>query len=215
MAFHKKSTLKATIDALHNACPLKVSCEVISKAFCDILHNDKVFCEHSEIHTKIFDWLEEKNPSQPSRPYAVFKKWVYSSAFFGSKGQGAFIEPIFNLVEKALNEFLIENEHMIPSAVAKIFASKHHINPDFDNADTQCMLNFIIENIKIFDKSVFPWNRVAHGTLIDQKGQWSDHKLQYIAILACNVVTCDNYKELHAIKEKLDNKIIQKWMDDN
>nr|CAG8534678.1 11514_t:CDS:2 [Entrophospora candida] len=176
-----KSTLKATIDALHNACPLK-----------------------------------EKNPSQPSRPYAVFKKWVYSPAFFGSKvinhynteqnnqksppplvkhtfsftdeEQGAFIEPIFNLVEKALNE----NEHMIPSTVAKIFASKHHINPDFDNADTQ-----------------------SHGTLIDQKGQWSDHKLQHIAILACNVVTCDNYKELHAIKEKLDNKIIQKWMDDN
>nr|CAG8648685.1 13011_t:CDS:2 [Entrophospora candida] len=54
-----------------------------------------------------------------------------------------------------LNKFLIENEHIIPSTVTKTFASKHHINPDFDNADTQCMLNFIIENIIIFDKSVF------------------------------------------------------------
>ncbi|CAJ0832730.1 16865_t:CDS:1 [Entrophospora sp. SA101] len=54
---------------------------------------------------------------------------------FTDEEQGAFIESIFNLLEKALNEFLIENEHMIPSTVAKIFASKHHINPDFDNAD--------------------------------------------------------------------------------
>ncbi|CAH1767618.1 7569_t:CDS:2, partial [Entrophospora sp. SA101] len=93
----------------------------------------------------------------------------------------AFIEPIFNLVEKALNKFLIENEHIIPSTVTKTFASKHHINPDFDNADTQSFKNYK-NNVR---------NRVTHGTLIDQKG--------------------GNYKELHAIKEKLDNKIIQKW----
>nr|CAG8641500.1 4980_t:CDS:2 [Entrophospora candida] len=162
----RSGVIKQNIKSTLKACPLKVSCEVISKALRDILHNDKVFCEQSEIHTKIFDWLEEKNSSQPSRPYAVFKKRVYSSTFFGSKNhlptskayfffQGAFIEPIFNLVEKALNKFLIENEHIIPSTVTKTFASKHHINPDFDNADTQCMLNFIIENIIIFDKSVF------------------------------------------------------------
>ncbi|CAJ0633755.1 4746_t:CDS:2 [Entrophospora sp. SA101] len=133
-----KSTLKATIDAFHNACPLKVSCEVISKALCNILHNDKVFCEQSKIHTKIFDWLEEKNPSQSSRPYSVFKKRVFSSAFFGSKVINHYNTKQNNQESSpptTLNEFLIENEHMIPSTVAKIFASKHHINPDFDNAD--------------------------------------------------------------------------------
>ncbi|RHZ77811.1 hypothetical protein Glove_172g53 [Diversispora epigaea] len=256
-----KSTLKSTIDSLHSACPLKVSREIISKSLRDILHN-KVFREQSEIHTRIFNWFEE-NPSKPSRPYAVFKKRVYSSAFFGSKAitnnynteqnresspppvkqifsftdeeQGAIIEPLLNLVEKALNEFLINNEHMIPSEVVKSFAAKQHppINTDFSNADTLNMINFVIENIKTFDKSVFHGqhksapvelfknfknnvrNKVAHGTLIDKKGRWSDHALQNIAILACDVVTClgGNYKELYAIKERLDSKIIQKWTD--
>ncbi|CAG8838405.1 2168_t:CDS:2, partial [Gigaspora margarita] len=226
-----KSTLESTIDSLHDACPLKVSSEIISKSLHDILCNDKVFREQSKIHTKIFDWFKkknkEKNPPKPSRPCAVFKKRVYSSAFFfGSKvtnnynteqnresspppvkqtfsfsdeEQGAIIEPLLNLVEKALNEFLIKNEHMIPSEVVEGFASKQRppINPDFSNADTLNMLNFIIENIKIFDKS----------------GRWSDHTLQNVAILACDVVTClgGNYKELYAIKERLDNEIIEKW----
>lgn len=124
-----KSTLKTTIDSLHSACPLKVPHEILSKALHDILRKDKVFREQSEMHTKILDWFEEENPSQPSRPYAVFKKRVYSSAFFGSKvinnynteqdnresspppvkhtfsftdeEQGAFIEPILDLVEKS------------------------------------------------------------------------------------------------------------------
>ncbi|KAF0519111.1 hypothetical protein F8M41_016631 [Gigaspora margarita] len=260
-----KSTLESTIDSLHDACPLKVSSEIISKSLHDILCNDKVFREQSKIHTKIFDWFKkknkEKNPPKPSRPCAVFKKRVYSSTFFfGSKvtnnynteqnresspppvkqtfsfsdeEQGAIIEPLLNLVEKALNEFLIKNEHMIPSEVVEGFASKQRppINPDFSNADTLNMLNFIIENIKIFDKSVFhgqhksaPVNlfknfknnvrhKMAHGILIDQKGRWSDHTLQNVAILACDVVTClgGNYKELYAIKERLDNEIIEKW----
>ncbi|RHZ80838.1 hypothetical protein Glove_131g49 [Diversispora epigaea] len=251
-----RSTLKSTINSLHSACPLKVSRENISKSLRDILHKDKFFREKSEIHTRIFNWFE-KNPSKPSKPYAVFKKRVYSSAFFGSKAitnnynintnnynteqnresspppvkqifsftdeeQGAIIEPLLNLVEKALNEFLINNEHMIPS-----------INADFSNADTLNMLNFVIENIKIFDKSVFHGqhksapvelfknfknnvrNKVAHGTLIDKKGRWSDHALQNITILVCDVVTClgGNYKGLYAIKERFDNKIIQKWTD--
>ncbi|CAG8747141.1 16972_t:CDS:1, partial [Cetraspora pellucida] len=105
--------------------------------------------------------------------------------------KGTIIEPLLNLVEKVLNEFFIKNEHMIPSEVIKGFATKQHppINPDFSNANTLNMLNFMIENIKIFDKSVFygqhksaPVNlfknfknnvqhKMVHGILIDQKGQ--------------------------------------------
>ncbi|CAG8626022.1 809_t:CDS:2 [Ambispora gerdemannii] len=51
--------------------------------------------------------------------------------------QGAIIEPLLNLVEKTLDELLINNECMIPSKVVEIFVSKQHpINPDFSNADT-------------------------------------------------------------------------------
>ncbi|CAG8491518.1 13216_t:CDS:2 [Dentiscutata heterogama] len=253
-----KSTLKSTIDSLRDVCPLKVSSEIISKSLHDILCNDKVFREQSKIHTKIFDWFkkknEEKNSPKPSRPYAVFKKRVYSSAFFGSKvtnnynteqtresspppvkqifsfsdeEQGAIIEPLLNLVEKALNEFLIKNEHMISSEVVEGFAAKQRppINPDFSNADTLNMLNFMIENIKIFDKSVFhgqhksaPVNlfknfknnvrhKMAHGILIDQKVDGAITHSKMLLFLR------GNYKELYAIKERLDNAIIEKWTD--
>ncbi|CAG8799985.1 6010_t:CDS:2, partial [Gigaspora rosea] len=168
-----KSTLKFTIDLLCDVCPLKVSSEIIPKSLYDILCNDKVFCEQSKIHTKM-----RKNFPKPSRPYAVFKKRVYSSTFLdqNDEEQDAIIEPLLNLVEKALNEFLIKNEHMIPSE----------------------------NNVR---------HKMAHGILIDQKGRWSDHVLQNVAILACDVVTClgGDYKELYAIKERLDNAIIEKW----
>ncbi|CAG8575807.1 3452_t:CDS:1, partial [Scutellospora calospora] len=105
--------------------------------------------------------------------------------------QGTIIESLLNLVKKAFNEFFIKKEHMIPSEVIKGFAAKQHlfINPDFSNANTLNMLNFIIKNIKIFDKSVFhsqhksaPVNlfknfknniqhKIAYGILIDQKGR--------------------------------------------
>jgi hypothetical protein len=71
------------------------------------------------------------------------------------------------------------------------------------------MLNFIIENIKIFSKnSVFHGtykanpvelltsfkkdvrNKLAHGTTINEKGRWSDHALEHVTILACEVVIC-------------------------
>ena len=71
------------------------------------------------------------------------------------------------------------------------------------------MLNFIIENINIFlKKSVFHGtykanpvelltsfkkdvrNKLAHGTTINEKGRWSDHALEHVTILTCEVVIC-------------------------
>ncbi|CAG8740521.1 12671_t:CDS:2, partial [Racocetra persica] len=95
------STLKTTLEALHNACLLKVSREV-----------------NNNYNT------EQKNDRESSPPI----KHAFS---FIDEEQGAFIEPILNLVERALNEVLIENQHMISSKVVEIF------------------------NIKIFDKSAF------------------------------------------------------------
>ncbi|CAG8683383.1 11776_t:CDS:2, partial [Cetraspora pellucida] len=47
------------------------------------------------------------------------------------------------------------------------------------------------------------------------KGSMERSRTQNVAILACDVVTClgGNYKELYAIKERLDNAIIEKWTD--
>ena len=72
------------------------------------------------------------------------------------------------------------------------------------------MLNFIIENIKIFLKtSAFHGtykanpvvlliflkkknvrNKLVHGIKINEKGCWSGHALEHVIILACEVVIC-------------------------
>ncbi|CAG8594644.1 20664_t:CDS:2, partial [Dentiscutata erythropus] len=197
---------------------------------------DKVFREQSNVHTKLFEWFTEENEEKRPRPYVLvkFKKRVYSSAFFGSK-----VTNNYNTKQnresspppvKQIFSFSDEEQGAI---IEPILNLRPPINPDFGNADTLNMLNFIIENIKLFDKSVFhgqhksaPINlfknfknnvrhKMAHGILIDQKGRWSDHALQNVAILACDVVTClgGNYEELYTIKERLGNKIIEKWTD--
>ncbi|CAG8778377.1 17149_t:CDS:2 [Gigaspora margarita] len=96
------------------------------------------------------------------------------------------------------------------------------------------MLNFMIENIKIFLKNaVFHGqfkanpvelltnfkkdvrNKVAHRIVVDGKGRWSDHALQNVAILACEVIICfgRNYEEALAKKENVDSEIIKRWID--
>ncbi|CAG8704537.1 12004_t:CDS:2, partial [Cetraspora pellucida] len=215
-----KDTLKSTIDALHTCCPQKVTREALYNSLRDILYNDKLFREESEIHIRVFNWFKEKNLSSSKQ----------SVIFFSDEEQGSIIEHILNLVEKKLNKFLV---NIIPFNVVETFASKQHppINPDFSNADTQCMLNFIIENIKNFEKSVFYGqhktnpakifnnckknvrNKIAHGIVVDENGRWGDHSLQHVTILACEVIICigGDYKKAYAIKENLDNKIFQKW----
>nr|CAG8639632.1 505_t:CDS:2 [Entrophospora candida] len=141
---------------------------------------------------------------------------------FTENEQGAVIEPFVNLAEKAIYKFLVNNESIISPEVVEKFMAKQHppVSTDFSNADLLCMLNFIIENINIFlKKSVFHGqykanpvelltnfkknvrNKLAHGIVINEKGRWSDHALQHVAILACEVIIC------------LDNKIIKRWID--
>ncbi|CAG8733761.1 27942_t:CDS:2 [Dentiscutata erythropus] len=151
---------------------------------------------------------------------------------FSDEDQDAIIEPLLNLVENSLNEFLIKNQHMIPFEVIKGFASKQYllINPNFSNADTLNMLNFIIENINLFDKSVFHSQhksalinlfknfknnvryKMAYSILIDQKGRWSNHALQNVTILACDVVT---YLEVNETKKKSKQKIMKMALREN
>jgi len=86
---------------------------------------------------------------------------VEQSFSFSDSEQGAIIEPFINLSEKAVSDFLANNESIVPLEVVESFANKQRppISKDFCNADLLCMLNFITENIKIFSK-----NSVFHGT---------------------------------------------------
>ncbi|CAG8744735.1 9617_t:CDS:2, partial [Racocetra fulgida] len=139
---------------------------------------------------------------------------VLQSFSFTENEQGAVIEPFVNLVEKAIYEFLVKNESTIPLEVVENFCSKQRppVNTDFSNADLLCMLNFMIENIKIFLKNaVFHGqfkanpvelltnfkknvrNKVAHGIVVDEKG--------------------GNYEEALAKKENVDSEIIKRWID--
>lgn len=130
---------------------------------------------------------------------------------FTDSEQGAFVEHIINLAEKAIYKFLVDNERNIPLNVVMDFVSKQRppVNIDFSNADLLCMLNFIIDNINIFIRvSAFHGqyktrpvelfsnfkknvrNKMAHGIVTDDKGRWNDHSLQNVAILACEIVIC-------------------------
>jgi hypothetical protein len=130
---------------------------------------------------------------------------------FTASEQGAFIEPLLNLVEKAIYKFLVESEGFVPLDVVKSFCAKQHpsISTDFGDANLLCMINFIIENIKLFLKqrlfhgkykanpvellSNFKKNvrnKMVHGIVVDKKGRWSDHELQHISLLACEVIIC-------------------------
>ncbi|CAJ0640951.1 9441_t:CDS:2 [Entrophospora sp. SA101] len=160
-----KSTLKSTIDPLHDVCPLKVSREIISKSLHDIICKDKVFREQSEIHNRIFNWFEEKNSSEPSRPYAVFKKRVYSSVFFGSK--------VFTIPTKTENHFSTWCMGMDISDVDlqgfclgnSLYDRQTHGLDNYDISSTG--KTFIHAPVDLL-RTMFG-NKMAHGILIDQK----------------------------------------------
>ncbi|RHZ74076.1 hypothetical protein Glove_227g103 [Diversispora epigaea] len=155
---------------------------------------------------------------------------------FTENEQGSVVEPFVNLAEKAIYRFLVNNESIIPLEAVEKFVAKQHppVSTDFSNADLLCMLNFIIENINIFlKKSVFHGqfkanpvelltnfkrnvrNKLAHEIVIGEKGRWSDHALQHVTILACEVIICigGNYEEVFVKKENVDNEIIKRWVD--
>ncbi|CAG8456750.1 4733_t:CDS:2 [Dentiscutata heterogama] len=156
---------------------------------------------------------------------------------FTASEQGAVVEPLLNLVEKAIYKFLVDSESFIPLDVVKSFCVKQHppISTDFGDADLLCMINFIIENIKLFVKQKKPLfhgrykanpaellsnfkknvrNKMAHGIVVDEKGRWSDHELQHISLLACEVVIClgGDCKEASSNKENIDNELVRRWI---
>ncbi|RHZ71431.1 hypothetical protein Glove_258g35 [Diversispora epigaea] len=55
-------------------------------------------------------------------------------------------------------------------------------------------------------------NKLAHGIVIGEKGRRSDHALQHVTILACEVIICigGNYEEVFVKKENVDNEIIKR-----
>ncbi|CAJ0836555.1 15326_t:CDS:2 [Entrophospora sp. SA101] len=188
-----KNTLDSTLDALYDVCPLR----------------------NKKLSTSSTSSSQQPKQSKHSKPFAVFKKMQFHSSAVGQHAtitnncndndNGAVIEPFINLAEKAVYNFLVKNERIIPLETVKAFVAKQcsPISRDFCNADLLCMLNFILENINIFLKE-----SVFHG-------HWSDHALQDVAILACEVIICfgRNYEEAFASKENVDNEIIKRWID--
>ena len=58
------------------------------------------------------------------------------------------------LIKVEFYTFLYNNTSIIPFKIVETFAKRQYpkIKPDFEKADTFCMINFIIKNIKIFMK---------------------------------------------------------------
>ncbi|KAF0403876.1 hypothetical protein F8M41_009163 [Gigaspora margarita] len=123
---------------------------------------------------------------------------------FTASEQGAVVEPLLNLVEKAIYKFFVDSESFIPLDVVKSFCAKQHppIKPLFHG---RYKAN-LVELLSNFKKNVR--NKMAHGIVVDEKGRWSDHELQHISLLACEVVIClgGDCKEASSNKEILITK---------
>ncbi|SRR6266542_975698 len=106
--------------------------------------------------------------------------------------------------------FLYDNASIIPAKTVEAFAKRQHpeVKTDFENADTLCMINFVIDNIEIFmKKSAFHTknnenplelfkdykksvrHQMAHG-IASENGRWNDIALQNVSLLSCKIVKC-------------------------
>ncbi len=214
-----KDTLQSTIDALHSACPQKVDKSSIRRSLLDVLDTNQAFREKSAANIKVYGWLTFAKAEFNKSRYDIGRHSASNSGTpppvqekfsFSINEQGAFVEKFYNLVEIELYMFLVKNENIIPARTVESFAARQRpkVNKDFGNADTLCMLNFIIENIKIFTTtSVFHGtnsanaieifkeykknvrHKMAHG-IVNENGRWSDLALQNVSFLACKVVEC-------------------------
>ncbi|CAG8698024.1 22258_t:CDS:2, partial [Racocetra persica] len=221
-----KDTLKSTLDKLHSICLLNIS----RFSLCDSLHNnlyhDEAFCQNLA-HTKIFNWFEassQKTRQQDSSSATINNynnnsnkctcevsppvKQVFS---FTASEQEAVIEPLLNLVKKTIYKFLVDSERFIPLDVVKSFCAKQHppISTDFGDVDLLCMINFIIDNIKLFLKQKEP---LFYGRY---KANPVELLSNFKKNMSCEVVIClgGNCKEASSNKENIDNEITEFILD--
>ncbi|RUP36315.1 hypothetical protein BC936DRAFT_138472, partial [Jimgerdemannia flammicorona] len=259
-----KDTYKSTLDALYDACPLNVTRKSLGDSLRDILQNDPAFRLTSQIHITVFEWLKKGASSRSSakkKPLAIFKKAHLRGSAFGpgavvnnytngrvsssppseqafslsGEEQRAIVEPFLILVEKALHQFLVDNESCIPANIVKAFVTKQHppTSPDFRAADVLCLLNFIIENIDTYFKSSafygqhkailvellsdFKMNvrdQMSHGMILDQMGRWNDRALLNFAHMACKVVILlgVNHEDPHTTKKNTISTTTMQWI---
>ncbi|CAG8478004.1 17105_t:CDS:2, partial [Cetraspora pellucida] len=158
---------------------------------------------------------------------------------FSASEQGSYVEPILQLVERALFKFITRHETHIPLKVVKGFAAK--CNPprqsDFSDADLLCLLNFTIRHVSLFtnqsNKTLFcgkhklnpstlltsfkveARNYNAHA-ITQANGRWDDERLQRLSTLALEVSIClgarEEYESLLEIKKKLDFEVMERWV---
>ncbi|CAG8756936.1 13430_t:CDS:2 [Cetraspora pellucida] len=158
---------------------------------------------------------------------------------FSASEQGSYVEPILQLVERALFKFITRHETNIPLKVVKGFVAK--CNPprqsDFSDADLLCLLNFTIHHVSLFtnqsDKTLFcgkhklnpstlltsfkveARNYNAHA-ITQTNGRWDDERLQRLSTLALEVSIClgarEEYENLLEIKKKLDFEVMERWV---
>ncbi|RHZ76669.1 hypothetical protein Glove_194g16 [Diversispora epigaea] len=140
------------------------------------------FRKKSQAHTTIFGWFEDqKLPSSSSstlpKGTTIFKKTrLYSSTVYGP------CETVNNHIRESSPEVkpnfsFTENER---GAV---------IEPVVNLAE-KAIYGFLVKNESAIPLEVIEKNKLAHGIMINEKGRWSDHALQHVTILACEIVIC-------------------------
>ncbi|CAB4383439.1 unnamed protein product [Rhizophagus irregularis] len=123
-----------SLDAIHDACPLRRSRRSIRDSLCDILYGDETFRKSSLANIMIFGLKNYPPPLLPRlkngqsqsllRTARDSSPSVKQSFSFSDSEQGAIIEPFINLSEKTVSDFLANNESIIPLEVVEPFVNK-------------------------------------------------------------------------------------------
>ncbi|RUP50174.1 hypothetical protein BC936DRAFT_140079 [Jimgerdemannia flammicorona] len=240
-----KSDLRETIDALHALCTMAtVTKDVIHSVLGDILTTNEIFRNKQAAHVTLWGWFQESEVSvfnkERRRILGVCETMPSNSSpppplqhhfSFSPREQGGIVEEFLNFAERNLFQFLVRNANCVTTTEVASFGDKSRpkIKPDFANADTLSMLNFIIaykDNYKTsfqgenkenaieiltnYKKNVR--NQMAHGVLQGTEGRWNDYMLQLVAIQTCEVTVClgGSYTEVYGAKYQLDKDIIER-----
>ncbi|CAI2163927.1 830_t:CDS:2 [Funneliformis geosporum] len=186
--------------------------------------SDQGFRKKTEASIKVHGWLN--SIFEPAK----FNKKRYVGQYsdtnskappvqefsFSANEQGAFVKTFYALIEVELYTFLYNNAGIILFKTVEAFAKRQRpkIKPDFENADTLCMINFFIENIEIFTKKYENPLELFKDYKKSVRNKWRmELQVKMVGGTIENFKTsCGNYEDVYMKRKKLKKEIARRFM---
>ncbi|CAI2196106.1 9998_t:CDS:2 [Funneliformis geosporum] len=199
-----KDNFRLTLDTLYDTCLLKIFRRSLRDSLHNNLYNDQAFHQVSTANITVFGWFENqrlsklssysssKQPGQPKIKRACAINNSYANDKTTRRDPSPSLRQKLSFTDSEQGAFVEHIINLAKKAICKFFVDNERNIP----------LNIQLKkNVQ---------NKMAHGIVIDDKGRWSDHSLQNVAILVCEVVICvgSNYEDISAYKENVDSEIV-------